>query len=1555
MGTPPATHPDAAILQAFGLGKLDDSSSGVLLAHLDLCADCRQVVASQSGDDFLERIRQAHSRSTTPAPAKSLGGMAGKPKPPPGPTTLFNLPPELADNPQYEILKELGHGGMGVVYLAKNKLMDRLEVLKVINKALLDRPGAVERFLREIRAAAKLNHLNVVNAHSALQLGDLLVFAMEYVEGQDLAAVVKANGPLPVAHACFYVQQAAQGLQHAFEKKMVHRDIKPQNLILAREGRKHLVKVLDFGLAKVMREKTEDTGLTGEGKMLGTPDYMAPEQTLDATSADIRADIYSLGCTLYFLLSGSRPFKGKNLYEIMQAHQTLEAPALNVSRPEVPAELSAVVRKMMAKDRASRYQTPLDVVQALGPFLKQSASSKPSPVPSVGTAQTVSVSLASAKPPPLPATPAQPPVAWDSLTESVIAATQSPRTGAARGARNQGLMGATVAVGLLVLGLLSYYLAAVLFRVETPNGTLVVEMHDEEVEARIKNGKLILTGPDGKVRYTLTANDRNKKLAAGPYQIRVEGADGLVVDTPEFTLTKGSEVTVRVRLQTKEVPQAAAAAPADALRRADIPKAVLASIGGGDPKRAPPELVAVLGDGRFRLTDISRFPAYSPDGALLAVPNGGEVFLFDANSGQLLRRFRGRGGRVGSVAFSPNGAVLAMGDEEIVRLWDPRSGVLVQDLSGHARGMIGRVVFTPDNQTVMSCSSDKTVRAWDATTGRQTRVFSCKAGVYSIAITTDGRLVVAGTYDGRVYGWSLDTGVERFVVTHENVLANPAHFVSVSADGQWLASGTNGLLKVWNIADLAKKDAAPFFEKQTPASWLQFEKKSNKLWTAESNDRRTANRACCWDPLSGQLVSSVTLQSTDSPYLVYALSPDDRILTGFGCERDRMVQLYDTRTGKPRFPDPGHTREVWTVAFSPDGRWLASGSVDRTVRVWDLATGTPLHKLEGHTEPVWSVVFSPDGKLLASASRDGTIALWDPVTGARVRLLRGHFGESCVRFSPDGKFVASGTADGGVRMWSVRNGEEARMLRGLHEKRFVRCLAFRGDGQRLATGGDDGKLVITDLASGKVLQSFQRNTAVFTVEFSADGETVAAGYVPHEPVVRLWNLKDKDFVSLNGHTDRLSTVSLRSDGRLAVTASLDGSVRLWEIGSNVPRKMVLGTGSVGERLWMGALSPDGRYVATGNSNGTIYLFRLPAATENIGEWLAARSSPPRGLTEKAWLERVKSLYVANVPDAISDRLCELNPGFDRQVSPVIEGGVVTELRFGCPNVKDISPLRALPELRTLVCVEGPLADLSPLKDLPLTALEISRTQVSDLTPIKNMKLTRLHCADTRVSDLTPLKDMKLTYLHCGATKVSNLTPLKDMKLTFLDCGGTKVAELSPLKHMKLTELYVTHTEVSDLSPLKDMKLTKLWCVGAQVTDATPASLQEMSSLRVLEIGGPKMTDAGLEYLKQLTDLEELKLPFSKLTGDGLVHLKGMTRLQFLRLDNTQLTDAGLVHLKGLFGLREIYLPHTRVTDAGLEHLAGLKNLAHLDLRGTAVTDKGLAKLRAALSKCNITR
>ncbi|MFO0850871.1 MAG: family 16 glycoside hydrolase [Gemmataceae bacterium] len=319
------------------------------------------------------------------------------------PPARSSVPPELADHSQYTDVRELGRGGMGVVYLATNRLLDRPEVLKVVSRQHLGKPGAADRFLREMRAAARLQHPNVVSAYSAAEVGDLLVFAMEYVPGQDLARVVQANGPLPVPVACRYAAQAAAGLQHAFEKGMAHRDVKPSNLILHQDGAKATVKVCDFGLAKATAGDTDDTDLTGAGRLLGTPEYLAPEQAADAARADHRADIYGLGCTLYFLLTARPPFRADGLLALIDAHRYETAVPLDQVRGDVPAELAAVVARMLAKNPAARFQTPGEVAKALAPFTKPGAAA-----PVVRPADTVPPADTAPKLPPVARPPTRP-------------------------------------------------------------------------------------------------------------------------------------------------------------------------------------------------------------------------------------------------------------------------------------------------------------------------------------------------------------------------------------------------------------------------------------------------------------------------------------------------------------------------------------------------------------------------------------------------------------------------------------------------------------------------------------------------------------------------------------------------------------------------------------------------------------------------------------------------------------------------------------------------------------------------------------------------------------------------------------------------------------------------------------------------------------------------------------------------------------------------------------------------------------------------------------------
>jgi tRNA A-37 threonylcarbamoyl transferase component Bud32 len=265
------------------------------------------------------------------------------------------------------LLEKLGEGGMGQVFKAKDRKQGRVVALKLIRKERLDDPDAVRRFEREVRAAAALDHPNIVRAYGADRVGGTLLLAMEHVEGAiDLGALVKKDGPLPVGRACDYVRQAALGLQQPYERGIVHRDIKPTNLLLTADG--GVVKILDLGLARLDRPRAGDetvSSMTQEGTILGTPDFLAPEQALEPHGVDIRADLYSLGCTFYYLLTGRVPFPAGSLLLKLNKHQNEQPPPVEALRSDVPPGVARVVRKLMAKDPGDRYRTPAELAAAL--------------------------------------------------------------------------------------------------------------------------------------------------------------------------------------------------------------------------------------------------------------------------------------------------------------------------------------------------------------------------------------------------------------------------------------------------------------------------------------------------------------------------------------------------------------------------------------------------------------------------------------------------------------------------------------------------------------------------------------------------------------------------------------------------------------------------------------------------------------------------------------------------------------------------------------------------------------------------------------------------------------------------------------------------------------------------------------------------------------------------------------------------------------------------------------------------------------------------------------
>jgi serine/threonine-protein kinase len=404
---------------------------------------------------------------------------------------------------EYVVLDKLGEGGMGVVLKARHRRMKRLVAVKMIATKELGSPDAVKRFYREVEAAAKLNHSNIVQAHDASEHEGVHYLVMEYVEGKDLAAIVKERGPLPIAQAVDYVVQAARGLQYAHEQGIVHRDIKPSNLLLDKNG---MVKILDMGLALVagLAEDSERDRLTSSGQLMGTCDYMAPEQALDTHRADARADIYALGCTLFRLVTGHVPYQGATMMHVLMAHRESPIPSLCKERPDVPPPVDAAYQKMVAKEPLERYQTMNEVIAALescvGKRPASATTAAEEPTATFHAEDNLSF-LQEVSPRPL-ATAARKQVERRpaaTLSQHIAVEETSSRGGRANPmalARRKKLLAAGIGLGLLaVVGMIAW---AVIVRVRHPDGseTMIkgpdgtkIEVNGKDVTPKEENEK----------------------------------------------------------------------------------------------------------------------------------------------------------------------------------------------------------------------------------------------------------------------------------------------------------------------------------------------------------------------------------------------------------------------------------------------------------------------------------------------------------------------------------------------------------------------------------------------------------------------------------------------------------------------------------------------------------------------------------------------------------------------------------------------------------------------------------------------------------------------------------------------------------------------------------------------------------------------------------------------------------------------------------------------------------------------------------------------------------
>jgi len=362
---PTATCPSTDELRALSLGETHAEASESLLEHVANCTDCQaeletvdqhsdSLIASLRADDLGEPFEQEAAYQTALAKALVAYSIVSSEQ-----GVIPELPKQIGE---YEILRPLGHGGMGSVWLARHTKLGREVALKLLSRHRWPHPQMRERFEAEMRAIGRLSHPNIVIAHDARDVGGCAVLVTEYVDGFDLGKLLQRTGPLPVTEACEIVRQVAVALEYTHSQGFVHRDIKPSNVMLSRSGS---IKLLDLGLARLQLDEGA-AEMTATGQSLGTADYMAPEQVSDARSVDIRADIYSLGCTLMKLLTGRAPFAEQpTSFAKMTSHVSGQPPRLESLRADIPPALSELVARMLAKRPEERPQSPEDIRQAL--------------------------------------------------------------------------------------------------------------------------------------------------------------------------------------------------------------------------------------------------------------------------------------------------------------------------------------------------------------------------------------------------------------------------------------------------------------------------------------------------------------------------------------------------------------------------------------------------------------------------------------------------------------------------------------------------------------------------------------------------------------------------------------------------------------------------------------------------------------------------------------------------------------------------------------------------------------------------------------------------------------------------------------------------------------------------------------------------------------------------------------------------------------------------------------------------------------------------------------